>query len=273
MRLARTCLVMAMVMCGTSAWSAEQEPPAEAHGAAGHGAAHWAYEGAEGPAAWGALSSAYAACAEGQSQSPIDLPSVNAGDADRAARSYNPANLEALAAGHPSEVHNNGHTIQVDFAGGDTLIVGEERFQLLQFHFHAPSEHTVAGRSFPIEVHFVHRSDAGVLAVLGVLLAEGRHNAAYDPIWAHLPQQAGARQSLSEVTLGIESLLPKRRLALRYGGSLTTPPCSEGVRWFVFVDPVELSAQQIARFTALYDHNNRPTQPLRGRALALEPVE
>jgi hypothetical protein len=117
------------------------------------------------------------------------------------------------------------------------------------------------------------RSDAGVIAVVGVLIAEGRHNPAYDPIWEHLPKEKGGHESVAELTIDLEGLLPKRRLAFRYNGSFTTPPCSEGVRWFVLAEPVELSAEQIAGFAAIYDHNNRPTQPLRGRSLVLEKVE
>ena len=194
-------------------------------------------------------------------------------DLDAATSDYNPADFEAHPSQHLEEVVNNGHTIQVDFDDGDSLSIGDERFKLVQFHFHAPSEHTVAGRSLPMEVHLVHRSDSGVFAVVGVLIAEGRHNPAYDPIWEHLPRETEAHESLAELTIDLEELLPKRRLAFRYIGSLTTPPCSEGVRWFVLAEPVELSAEQIAAFAAIYDHNNRPTQPLHGRSLVLEKIE
>jgi carbonic anhydrase len=124
-----------------------------------------------------------------------------------------------------------------------------------------------------MEVHLVHRSDAGVFAVVGVLITQGRHNPNYEPIWARLPEEAGAHESLADLTLDLGDLLPKRRLACRYMGSLTTPPCSEGVRWFVLAEPIELSAEQIAEFAEIYDHNNRPTQPLRGRSLVLEKLD
>jgi carbonic anhydrase len=198
---------------------------------------------------------------------------VNLNDLETPSSDYNPADFEAHPEEHPEEVVNNGHTIQVDFDDGDSLTIGEARFQLVQLHFHAPSEHTVAGRGLPMEVHLVHRSDAGVLAVVGVLIAEGRHNPNYEPIWGHLPEEAGAHASLADLTLDLEDLLPKRRLAFRYMGSLTTPPCSEGVRWFVLADPIELSADQIAEFTEIYDHNSRPTQPLHGRSLVLEKLD
>jgi carbonic anhydrase len=243
------------------------------HAAHGGEAAHWAYEGDEGPAAWGELSPEYALCSEGRSQSPIDLPATTLDDLEPATLEFNAADLEAHPDEHPEEVLNNGHAIQVNFDDGDSLVVGGERFRLVQFHFHAPSEHTVARRGFPMELHLVHRGDAGVLAVVGALIRDGRHNPAYDPIWEHLPEATGARESLTDLTLDIEDLLPKRRLAFRYDGSLTTPPCSEDVRWFVLAEPVELSAEQIAAFTAIYDHTNRPTQPLHGRSLVLEKVD
>ena len=129
------------------------------------------------------------------------------------------------------------------------------------------------GRELPMEVHFVHRSDAGVLAVVGVLIAEGQANSAYAPIWEKRPAKAGAHASVAALTLDVDALLPKGRSALRYTGSLTTPPCSEGVRWLVLTEPAELSAEQIAAFTALYDDNNRPTQPLHGRSLVLEELK
>ena len=260
-------LVPVLVLCSLAIGSSAQASDADAASAHGEGV-HWGYAGDAGPAAWGGLSAEYKACADGRTQSPIDLPAVN--DSQPKTAGLNPADLEAHPERHPDDGVNNGHTIQVNFAGGSSLAAGGERFELLQLHFHAPSEHTVAGRERPMEVHFVHRSDAGVLAVVGVLIAEGRQNAAYAPIWEQLPAEAGAHSSLAALTLDVDALLPERRSVLRYTGSLTTPPCSEGVRWLVLSEPVELSPEQIAAFSALYDHNNRPTQPLHGRSLVLE---
>jgi carbonic anhydrase len=270
MQASRDWLVPVLALCSLAIGSSAQAPDAQA--ASAHGEeVHWGYAGDAGPAAWGGLSTEYKACADGRTQSPVDLPAVK--DSQPETAGLNPADLETHPERHPADVVNNGHTVQVNFAGGSSLAVGDERFELLQLHFHAPSEHTVAGRELPMEVHFVHRSNAGVLAVVGVLIAEGRANSAYAPIWKKLPAEAGAHSSLAALTLDVDALLPKGRSALRYTGSLTTPPCSEGVRWLVLTDPVELSAEQIAAFTALYDDNNRPTEPLHGRSLVLEEVK
>jgi carbonic anhydrase len=273
MKLAPTSLALVVILWAMPSWSTDPQPDAGSHAAPGGDAVHWDYDGEEGPARWGQLSPDYSACAKGRSQSPIDLPAVALDDLGAGTFDYNPADFEAHPNEHPEEVINNGHTIQVGIEDGASLIIGDERFQLVQFHFHAPSEHTVAGRTLPMEVHLVHRSDSGTFAVVGVLIAEGGHNPAVEPIWEHLPGESGTHESLADLTLDLEALIPKRRLAFRYLGSLTTPPCSEGVRWFVLAEPIELSAEQIAEFSAIYDDNNRPTQPLRGRSLVLEKVE
>jgi carbonic anhydrase len=270
MQASRGWLVPVLALCSFVTWSGAGASDADVPSAHGE-RVHWGYTGDAGPAAWAGLSAEYSACADGRTQSPIDLPAVS--DSQPTTAGLNPADLEAHPERHPDDVVNNGHTVQVNFAGGSSLDVGAERFELLQLHFHAPSEHTLAGREFPMEVHLVHRSEAGVLAVVGVLIAEGRANAAYAPIWEKLPAEAGAQSGLAALTLDVDALLPERRSALRYTGSLTTPPCSEGVRWLVLTEPVELSAEQIAAFAALYDHNNRPTQPLHGRSLVLEELK
>jgi carbonic anhydrase len=269
MQASRGWLLPVLALCSFAVASSAQASDADAP--SGHEEeVHWGYAGDAGPAAWGGLSAEHKACADGRTQSPVDLPGVMLDDSPPGTPGLNPADLEAHPERHPDDAVNNGHTVQVSFAGGSGLVVGSERFELLQLHFHAPSEHTVAGREFPMEAHLVHRSNAGVLAVVGVLIAEGRPNAAYAPIWEQLPAEAGAHASLASLTLDVDALLPKRRSALRYTGSLTTPPCSEGVRWLVLAEPVELSAEQIAAFTALYDHNSRLTQPLYGRSVVLE---
>ncbi len=273
MKIRRSLLVLILVLWAVPSWSAEPEGDAKPHAAPGHAAPHWDYDGDEGPTRWGQLSPDFSACAQGRTQSPIDLPAVKLSDPVPVAAEYNPADLEVHPEQRPEQILNNGHTVQVDFADGDSLVVGDERFRLVQFHFHAPSEHTVAGRELPMEMHLVHRSSSGVLAVFGVLIAEGRRNPAYDPIWELLPREVTADEDLSGLALDLDGLLPKSRLAFRYAGSLTTPPCSEGVRWLVLAEPVELSADQIATFVAIYDHNNRPTQPLHGRSLVVEKIE
>lgn len=232
---------------------------------------HWSYEGPAGPARWAELTSAYAACREGHRQSPVDIATGTAvrltgEEKRRALRMY-----LTRPRGAASEV-NTGHTIQVNHAGGDTLEIGGTPYALVQYHFHAPSEHTVDGRQFPMEVHFVHQAADGRLAVVGVLLVDGQDNPALEATWSHMPRQKGAEASLEQAQVAMEGLLPAVRTAWRYEGSLTTPPCSEGVEWLVMNTPVEVGAGQIARFRAIVHDNHRPTQPLNGRVVLTETV-
>src|SRR5688572_4138336 len=153
----------------------------------GH-APHWEYEGKAGPQAWGALSPDFATCSAGRHQSPIDLKGGSPAATKEQRAAFPPAELELRSAARPASAVHNGHTIQVDFPKGDRLTVGGVPFELVQFHFHAPSEHTVAGRHLPVEIHFVHRSEAGKLAVLGVLVEKGAHNGAFAPLASALPK-------------------------------------------------------------------------------------
>ena len=215
----------------------------------------WGYEGDRGPAHWGSLDQAFSACADGTEQSPINLVSGAAGD--------HPA-IEFDYGRHRGTVVNNGSTIQVNVGRGGGLILDGTRFELLQFHFHHGSEHTVDGARLPMELHLVHRSDGGALAVVGVLLATGSPNETLAPIWERVPHQAGDSAGLP-AAVPVAALLPASRRAWRYRGSLTTPPCTEGVSWIVMIEPVTLSAAQIAAFGALYPRNFRPVQPLNRR--------
>jgi carbonic anhydrase len=242
------------------------EAPASAAPAAAHEAPHWNY-GEQGPAAWGTLSPEFVACAEGKSQSPIDLTAVAEGPAPEMKFSFQPAALKIVHHAHKADVVNTGHSIQVNTSGNDTLSVGGQTFTLLQYHFHSPSEHTVDGKHFPMEMHLVHKSADGKLAVVGALIEEGSHNAAFDPVWANLPKEKGVEAHLENVMVNVDDLLPKDLSAYSYDGSLTTPPCSEGVTWFVLTTPVRLSAEQIAAFRAVVHDNNRPVQPLNARTV------
>ena len=222
-----------------------------------HGSAHWGYTGAGGPAHWGDLKDEYILCKIGQNQSPIDIGPVVE------------ARLEPITfdyGAEPLEVINNGHTIQVN-RGGGTIMVDGQSFRLLQFHFHGPSEHTVGGKHHPLEMHLVHRSADGHLAVVGVFLKEGAENPALAAVWEHMPERAGGKARAETVRLDVDALLPKDRSYFRYSGSLTTPPCSEGVRWLVLRQPVEVSAEQIRRFREVMEANNRPVQPLHARKI------
>lgn len=224
---------------------------------AGGGKKHWGYEGVEGPEHWGELSKEYKACSEGKKQSPINITGAKGADLKNIKFEYKPSRINIL---------NNGHTVQVDYDKGSSITVDGQEFKLLQFHFHTPSEHVVGGESFNMEMHLVHKSNKGGLAVVGVLIREGEENPAFAVMWGHLPEKAHTKKSLNE-QVNAKDLLPGNRAYYKYSGSLTTPPCSEGVRWHVLTTPIEMSAEQIEAIEAIMHMNNRPVQPLHGRSL------
>lgn len=231
--------------------------PAERAGA--QGAPEFSYVGADGPGAWGDLSPDYAACADGSAQSPVDL-------ADAAPRSL--PDLQFDYRRGPLSLKNTVHTVQADETPGSVLTVDGQRFPLVQFHLHEPSEHTVDGRRFDGELHLVHRDDAGRIAVVSVLLTEGAPDAALAPFLDALPLGAAATAQVAD--FDPTALLPATRRTFRYEGSLTTPPCTEGVRWLVMTTPVEVSRAQLDAFRAVISENDRPLQPLHGRQLLLD---
>jgi carbonic anhydrase len=233
----------------------------------------WHYEGAEGPERWGALSPKFASCGEGLSQSPVDIATTVAGTEPLELKTnLLPGALRIAHHEHVADGINNGHTIQINYEGGDTLTIGNDTYTLVQYHFHNQSEHTVKGQHYPMEMHLVHKAANGKLAVIGVFIEAGAHNAAFDPIWNNLPTQKGVETHYPSVNVDVDRLLPTNRASYRYDGSLTTPPCSEGVRWIVMTTPIQLSAEQIKAFTAIIHDNNRPTQPLNGRPVLTEAV-
>ena len=223
--------------------------------------AEWGYGVEHGPAVWGQLSPEYALCAVGMHQSPIDLVNPTSAALPAIAFNYQPTALR---------IQNNGHTVVVASSKENWIEVDSTRYELLQFHFHAPSEHTVAGQSFAMEMHLVHQDKDGALAVIGVLMERGKAHAAFNSLWAHLPNTPGAVQQIEQVAVDAGALLPSARAYYRYDGSLTTPPCSEGVQWFVLTTPIELSQAQLAAFAAIVHGNNRPVQPLNGRQLLVD---
>lgn len=232
--------------------------PALASDKDAHAAPHWTYEGKDGPEHWGDLSPDFMACKSGRSQSPIDVMDPEPAELAAIRFDYRPAPLTVL---------NNGHTIQVNYPAGSSITVGGRKFELLQFHFHARSEHKVGGRSFPMEIHFVHKNERGALGVVGVLAEQGAENVGARELWSHLPAQAGEPKTMDAVVINARDLLPAGGAYYRYMGSLTTPPCSEGVNWFLMRDPVTFSGPQIEAMTAILKNNARPTQPINNRML------
>jgi carbonic anhydrase len=224
--------------------------------------AHWSYDGETGPEHWGDLSDEWATCADGMSQSPIDLDSLITLDSgvDDMSFSY---------ASSGTAIVNNGHTVQFNYDAGSTFTVGADTYDLLQFHFHAGSEHIVDGEGFPMEMHLVHSDSAGNLAVVGVLIGVGdTHPTLSDAGWDFMPTTEGEYEDETN-SFNIGDMLPGVGPAWRYSGSLTTPPCSEGVAWHVMWETVNISADQMAVFTDLFDHNYRPDQALNGRTVEL----
>jgi carbonic anhydrase len=233
---------------------------------------HWGYEGEAGPMKWGTLSPRWATCAQGRSQSPIDIDKTMQSDLPEIKTNFKPAALKIIHHTHIADAINNGHTVQVNYTEGDTLTIGNERFQLTQYHFHSPSEHTVRGKHYPMEMHMVHNSNDGKLAVVGVFIEEGKHNTAFDPIWSNLPKSKGVENHFENVNVDVNSLLPENKKTYRYDGSLTTPPCSEGVKWIIMKSPIQLSAKQIGAFQSIMKGNNRPVQSLNGRSVVTDSI-
>jgi carbonic anhydrase len=219
----------------------------------GKEAAHWGYEGAGGPQAWGSLSEVNKACASGQEQSPIDLTGGVDAEVSNIALHWKPSTWNVV---------NNGHTIQVEGKDGGYAIIDGERFDLLQFHFHTPSEHTMDGHNYPMEVHFVHKNAEGRLAVIGVLMMPGGENPLFTTIMDKAPKEEG---SVSAGTVEQRGLIAPINGMYRYQGSLTTPPCSETVLWTVLSTPILVSQEDVARFQALFPTNARPIQPINRR--------
>lgn len=228
---------------------------------AAHGAeAHWAYEGNTGPDAWGKLKPDFATCANGKRQSPIHIESGNTlqGPAEPVQFAYTPSN---------GTVVNNGHTIQVDVQGDNSITVRGSSYRLLQFHFHSPSEEQINAKRFPMVAHLVHKNNEGQLAVVAVLLDEGAASPFIDKVWTYMPLDANDRVRIPQGLLNVSELLPTDQRYYQFMGSLTTPPCSEGVLWLVMKQPVTISKGQYRLFTQLYPNNARPVQAVNGRVV------
>ena len=242
----------------------------------------WGYEGNLGPLHWGSLGPEFSLCEKGMAQSPIDLLRTRKTPLDDIHFSYRDA---------PFHVVNNGHTLQeveplsetiksrypkhgqtvLHFDKDSTIVFDDDLYLLEQFHFHAPSEHTVDQKHYPMELHLVHHNEHHEVAVVAVFMEEGKHNPFFETFLEHAPSQVGAVVDDHDHTVNPMDLLPERHSYYRYSGSFTTPPCSEGVIWAVMHDPIEVSAEQIKKFRMLLGHDNvRPTQPLHKR-FVLEP--
>lgn len=225
-------------------------------------AKHWSYEGNTGPNYWGNLNPDYWLASHGKNQSPINIEteSVIKSDLPNIQFNYETSMLTII---------NNGHAIEVVPEQGGYIMIDEIKYDLLQYHFHSLSEHTIDGNYFPVEGHFVHRNAAGDLAVIGLMIENGEENKIFKPIWDKLPNKGSDTFEL-QTKINADDLLPIDRRSYQYSGSLTTPPCSEGVKWFILATPVEMSPEQIDAFKIIYKNNYRPVQALNARRVLLD---
>jgi len=229
----------------------------------------WAYAGKNGPQHWGGLDEAYHLCQQGNKQSPIELADAYKSRASASRDDFQPAVPQSFTYGFTDlDLLNNGHTLQLNYREGSYVVINSQRYALRQLHFHTPSEHQSHGRQFVAEMHLVHQNSAGELAVLGVFFHRGlRANATLQHILDHAPSQAVGVAKNEKVLLNVSDMMPRSRNHVHYQGSLTTPPCSEGVRWYVLNEPVRISDEQIAALQTLLGENARPVQPLNKRVI------
>ena len=230
------------------------EPPhAETH----HEITHWGYTGTDSAPHWGDLDEKYHICKDGQSQSPINIAKFLQEDVPDLKMAYHAV---------PLSVTNNGHTVQVNIAPGSSFEVGGITYDFLQLHFHTPSEHYLDGAPYPMEAHFVHKASDGTLGVIGVMMKVGEHNPVIEGIWQNVPA-AGETKIVETVEINPGDLLPSSLDYYKYDGSLTTPPCSEGVQWHVLKNTIELSEKQLRAFQSAFPVNARSIQPLNERVI------
>jgi carbonic anhydrase len=251
-------LLARVLVCGVALCVCVTAQAEEAHAAQG-AAHHWNYSGENGPEHWGTEDSSFATCGIGKHQSPIDIEKTVVKDLPALEFDYRDVALE---------VTDTGHSFQVNAAkGSGGFTVGNDRYDLLQVHFHEPSEERVRGAASSMVAHIVHRNAKGELAVIAVLIRTGKTNEFLRPIFDNLPKKGTKESAVPGKTINLINLLPAHQGYFTFDGSLTTPPCTENVRWFVLKTPVEASEAQVQVFRARYAHNSRPTQPLNARVV------
>jgi carbonic anhydrase len=228
--------------------------PAQEH----HSEHTWDYGESLGPSHWGDLKPEFAPCRNGHRQSPIDIRNPQKADLPPIQFDYRES---------PLHIIDNGHTVMINYQPGSSISVGGKKYSLQQFHFHRPSEETINGKGYEMVVHLVHADQEGKLAVVAVLLEQGKDNALLHELWADLPKEKEKEETLDSVQINVAGLLPVDHGYYTFPGSLTTPPCSENVTWFVLKHPVTVSPAEIEQFSKLYRHDARPTQPLYGRVV------
>jgi carbonic anhydrase len=226
-------------------------PPPPRHGN------HWSYEGENGPANWASINSDWAKCGTGTRQSPIDIRDGMKVELESIVFDYKPSSFNVI---------DNGHTIQASFGAGNMISIQNHAYELVQLHFHRPSEERINGKGFEMVAHLVHKDVEGKLAVLAVMLERGKANPMIQTIWNNLPLEKNDVVAPLQL-LDVGEILPQKREYFTYMGSLTTPPCSEGVLWLVMKEPMSAAPAQMALFSRLYPLNARPLQPSSGRVI------
>ncbi|AZN36146.1 carbonic anhydrase [Iodobacter ciconiae] len=232
-------------------------PAPSVHGAP-HAGGHWGYEeGNTGPSSWGNMSPSFSLCTEGKEQSPINITTSYAQEMEKIKFSYGMSRITVL---------NNGHTIQLNIDPGSFIEIMGSKYQLLQFHFHTPSEEAIGGIRYPMVAHLVHKSEEGKLAVVAALIQQGtQDNPLIETLWDKMPSEHNETRTFDKLTYSPAALLPLDQSFYTFMGSLTTPPCSEGVRWLIMKNPLSISARQIARFRKEFPMNARPIQSINAR--------
>ncbi len=243
--------------------AAAKEPVKDQHATKKDGGshdAHWGYDGEHNADHWGDMKTEFATCKIGGEQSPIDIvtQTIESADLPPLQTAYTDSILAII---------NNGHTVQINYKANGMMAVGSDNYQLLQFHFHTPSEEKINGKPADMVAHFVHKNDRGELAVIALLLNRGKENEALADIMKHLPTEARGELLYGDIKVPFGKLFPADRGYYTFKGSLTTPPCTEGVRWFVLKTPVTLSEAQWKAFNQIYSMNARPVQPLNKRKI------
>jgi carbonic anhydrase len=238
-------------------------------GSPDHHEVHWGYEGDGAPEHWAGLSPDFATCDSGVEQSPIDLVNAVPIEDSGIARRLGETVLTVQQRARVMDLVDNGHTVQITNDAPISMELGDTVYELAQFHFHAPSEHTIDGQHAPLEVHFVHKSAAGELAVVGILVEEGEHDTMWDAVIGAFPDKAGGKRHVENLDLDMNDFRPLPQHYYRYEGSLTTPPCSEGVQWIVMAELRQISSKQMATIVSLLHDNNRPVQLIGKRQVGL----
>ena len=250
MRIGNHChsaLIGCVLALATAAAAQEQHP------------AHtWDYGKLHGPSHWGEFGPEFAQCSNGHHQSPVDIRNAQRVDLPPIQFDYKPSTLDII---------DNGHTIMIDYAPGSFMFVGGKKYELKQFHFHRPSEEKINGKAYEMTVHLVHADQQGKVAVVAVLLQNGGDNTLVHELWNDFPKEKDKEEHFNNIQIDVDRLLPVDRGYYTFDGSLTTPPCSEGVTWYVLKHPVTVTAAEIEQFSKLYRNNARPTQPLYDRVV------